>query len=297
MGLWSKPPPAGPPHPAAARPRPVARNNLPLGHGATGKTLSALQKTAAHTEEDPPPPGPRQAQTRRKAWHPLPPQTPRPPGRPGATSTENASRNGKPDADRALRPSCPQGTSSGAGSPRIAAPIALPKGGPSRAPKPGAKPPGRQAVTDRRPPVQARPAMAAQALAVAIPDMGQGHHAAPQRAGSSARTPALGPPPSESTDGRASGCRGNRHHVKTSSLLRRDDHRPFFSAILCARRVPFALRSRSVWHASATSCADIVALSKPHGPSGPVPNARSRTETHHEAVSGRWCARCKAPPA
>jgi hypothetical protein len=149
MGLWSKPPPAGPPHPAAARPRPVARNNLPLGHGATGKTLSALQKTAAHTEEDPPPPGPRQAQTRRKAWHPLPPQTPRPPGRPGATSTENASRNGKPDADRALRPSCPQGTSSGAGSPRIAAPIALPKGGPSRAPKPGAKPQCRKAVTDQ----------------------------------------------------------------------------------------------------------------------------------------------------
>ena len=29
MGLWSKLPPAGPPHPAAARPRPVVRKNLP----------------------------------------------------------------------------------------------------------------------------------------------------------------------------------------------------------------------------------------------------------------------------
>ena len=102
MGLWSKPPPPGRPHPAAARPRPVVRKNLPPRSRATGKTLSALQKTATHTEEDPPPPGPRQAQTRRKAWHPLPPQTPRPPGRPGATSTENASRNQDPDADRAL---------------------------------------------------------------------------------------------------------------------------------------------------------------------------------------------------
>lgn len=102
MGLWSKAPhPAGRTPPQHG-PGQSSATTSPLGHGATGKTLSALQKTAAHTEEDPPPPGPRQAQTRRKAWHPLPPQTPRPPGRPGATSTENASRNGKPDAGHAL---------------------------------------------------------------------------------------------------------------------------------------------------------------------------------------------------
>lgn len=194
----------------------------------------------------------------------------------------------------------PPGTSPGAGSPRIAAALRPPEGRPVPRPRTrcqNAGPPCREAVTDRRPPVQAGPALAAQALAVAIPDMGKGHHAARRRAGPSARNPALGPPPSDRTDGRASGCRGNRHHTESSSLLRRDDHRRFFSAILCARRVPFALQSRSVWHASATSCADIVAPPKLHDPSWPVPNARSRTETHHEAVSGRWCARCEAPPA
>ncbi len=74
MGLWSKPP--GRPHRAADRPRPVVRKTSPLGHGATSKTLSALQKTAAHRGEDPPAPGPRQAQPRRKARRPLPPQDP-----------------------------------------------------------------------------------------------------------------------------------------------------------------------------------------------------------------------------
>lgn len=102
MGLWSKPPRPARRTPPQHGPGPSSAKTSSLGHGATGKTLSALQKTAAHTEEDPPPPGPRQAQTRRKAWHPLPPQTPRPPDRPSGTSTENARRNQDPDADRAL---------------------------------------------------------------------------------------------------------------------------------------------------------------------------------------------------